>query len=86
MLILAEATADLVCMGSAFEGNNRVWRGDQEHIIIGERWKNGEACNWLRKSLTDGLFNILPIGTLEVVFWYVALFAFFTSSGLKGLE
>lgn len=50
------------------------------------RWKNGEACNWLRKSLTDGLFKILPIGTLEVVFWYVALFAFFTSSGLKGLE
>lgn len=43
MLILAEATADLVFMGSAFEGYNRVWRDDQEHIIIGdevEEWRD----------------------------------------------
>lgn len=43
MLILAEATADLVCVGSAFEGYNRVWRGDLEHIIIGgevEEWRD----------------------------------------------
>lgn len=56
----------------------------QSTLALEMRWKNGNTYNWLRKSLTDGLCNILPIDTLEAVFWYLAFVCIFHKFWPKG--